>query len=342
LLQPGSVLLLSEQSSETGGDILANWQQAGVHVMLPLLSGDKLLGVYLLGRKLSGDIYQRREMDLLRTLANQATVAITNARLYEDIHAFSQELENRVQERTQELRDSVSVVYHELNSPITSIRGYTSLLLDGRAGPLNSRQTRFLGTVRRSIIRLMSLVADLSDMSKIDGGRLSLNIERVSLEEAVEEATSTYSHVIEEKGLQVSCSLAPEASFVLGDPQRVAQILTNLVSNACHFTPAGGRITVSAIRGNGYAEIAVHDTGIGIPEEEQDKIFGRFYRGDDPLVQEQPGTGLGLAITKSLVELHRGRIWVDSTPGKGSAFIFTLPLARRVQRQESKADPHDG
>jgi two-component system phosphate regulon sensor histidine kinase PhoR len=123
----------------------------------------------------------------------------------------------------------------------------------------------------------------------------------------------------------------------LGDPQRVAQILTNLVSNACHYTPAGGRITISAVRANGMSEIAVHDTGIGISEPEQDKIFGRFYRSSDPLVQEQPGTGLGLAITKSLVELHSGRIHVDSTPGEGSAFIFTLPLASQGERRELAA-----
>ncbi len=334
LLQHESIILPAEYESEREGDFISNWQEAGVQVMLPLLSGEKLLGVYLLGRKLSGDIYQRRELDVLRTLANQAAIAISNARLYEEIRAFSQVLENTVQERTQELRDSLSVVYHELNSPITSIRGYTALLLDGRAGDLNERQKRFLGTVRRSVMRLMRLVADLSDISKIDGGRLALATEPLNLEEIVEEATSTYSGIIEQKGLQVSSSVAPEASMVLGDPQRVAQILTNLVSNACHFTPAGGRITISAVRADGFSEIAVHDTGIGISEDEQEKIFGRFYRSSDPVVQEQPGTGLGLAITKSLVELHRGRIWVESAPGRGSAFIFTLPLAVQGEHRE--------
>jgi signal transduction histidine kinase len=246
-------------------------------------------------------------------------------------------LENKVQERTQELRDSLSVVYHELNSPITSIRGYTALLLDGRAGDLNTRQTRFLGTVRRSVMRLMRLVADLSDISKIDGGRMALTTEPLNLEEVVEEATSTYSGIIEQKGLQVSSYVAPEASLVMGDPQRVAQILTNLVSNACNYTPAGGRITISAVREDGMSEIAVHDTGIGVPQAEQDKIFGRFYRSSDPLVQEQPGTGLGLAITKSLVELHNGQIRVDSAPGRGSAFIFTLPLASQNERRNPTA-----
>jgi signal transduction histidine kinase len=337
LLQPGSVLLPAKNERERDVDLLANWQEAGVQVMLPLLSGEKLQGVYLLGHKLSGDIYQRRELDILRTLANQAAIAIANARLYEEIRALSQVLENKVQERTQELRDSLSVVYHELNSPITSIRGYTALLLDGRAGALNTRQTRFLGTVRRSVMRLMRLVADLSDISKIDGGRLALTSEPLNLEEVVEEATSTYSGIIEQKGLQVSSHVAPEASLVLGDPQRVAQILTNLVSNACHYTPAGGRITISAVRADGFSEIAVHDTGIGISEEEQDKVFGRFYRSSDPLVQEQPGTGLGLAITKSLVELHNGRIRVDSAPGRGSAFIFTLPLASQGVRRQLAA-----
>jgi signal transduction histidine kinase len=118
-----------------------------------------------------------------------------------------------------------------------------------------------------------------------------------------------------------------------GDPQRVVQILTNLVSNACRFTPAGGRITISSRRLNNSAEITIQDTGIGIHRDELAHIFGRFYRSDDPRVQEQPGTGLGLAITQSLVELHKGEIWVESEPGKGSSFTFTLPLAQEEPAQ---------
>jgi signal transduction histidine kinase len=129
-----------------------------------------------------------------------------------------------------------------------------------------------------------------------------------------------------EKGLQVNVSLAPDVAIVHGDPQRVMQILINLVSNACRYTPVGGQITISSCQVNGSAETTIHDTGIGIRKDELEHIFDRFYRSNDPMVRSQPGTGLGLSITKSLVELHGGRLWVESEVGKGSTFGFTLPI----------------
>jgi two-component system phosphate regulon sensor histidine kinase PhoR len=184
-----------------------------------------------------------------------------------------------------------------------------------------------LEAVQRSARRLVRLVSDLSDVSKIDDGRLAIHPEPLRLQAAVEETVDSLSSVIEEKGLRIDTVLDPETNVVLGDPQRVVQILTNLVSNACRYTPVGGQIKITSSRVNGSAEMTVRDTGIGIRPEELEHIFERFYRSDDPLVQEQSGTGLGLAITKSLVELHGGRLWVDSKVGQGSTFGFTLPLA---------------
>jgi signal transduction histidine kinase len=297
------------------------------------MSGRQLVGVYLLGRKLSGDIYQRGELDLLRTLANQAGVAIANARLYEQISAFSQEMEGRVREQTKEMRDFVSVVYHELSTPMTSIRGYTDLLLEEKAGPLGPKQRRYLGTIRNNVHRLARLVADLSDLSRIAEGRLTIHPKPVDLREAVEETVGLLSGVIEDKGLQVKAELAPEAEHVLGDAQRVAQILTNLVGNACRYTPAGGQIEISSHQADGRVEITIQDTGIGIGQEDLEYIFDRFFRSDDPLVQEQPGMGLGLAITRSLVELHGSELWVSSQIGKGSTFGFHLPAAEATNGQ---------
>jgi signal transduction histidine kinase len=331
LSRPGKLLLLYDHGHDDPA--LARWRQAGVRLALPLLMPGpsdalgKLVGLYLLGDKLSGDIYQRQELELLRTLTNQAAVAITNARLYEQVHAFSQELEAKVEERTKELRDFVSVVYHELSTPITSLRGYTALLLDGKAGPLTSRQTRYLNTTRRSVGRLLRLVGDLADISRIEDGRLTIRPEPLDLDQAVAETVSGLADVIEEKGLQVAVSMPAGDCMVQGDPQRLVQILTNLISNACRYTPAGGQIEIVAQVADGAVEIQVSDTGIGIEPGELDRIFERFYRSQDPLVQAQSGTGLGLAITKSLVELHGSRLWVDSVVGEGSTFGFSLPLA---------------
>ncbi len=330
--KPDRVILLGGESGEHSAlleDIPSSWREAGVQIALPLINGGKLLGIYLLGAKRSGDLYQRYELDLLRTVANQAATSIANARLYEKVRVFSQHLEEQVRERTQELRDFVSTVYHELCTPITTIQGYISLLLDCQVGPLTGNQQRFLESARVSVERLMRLVGDLSDISRIETGRLTIYPEPISLLQAVEETVNSLIPTIESKGLQVQIALSSDTATVRGDPQRVVQILTNLLSNACRYTPAGGRITIASSRRDGVAEITVSDTGIGIRKDEIDRIFDRFYRSDDPLVQGQSGTGLGLAITKSLVELHGGRVWVKSELGKGSTFGFTLPLATR-------------
>jgi signal transduction histidine kinase len=349
LLRPGMVLLLGREReraylpADVGvgvtqpSDAPAAWVQAGFQLVLPLVSGRKLVGVYLLGRKLSGDIYQRQELDLLRTLSNQAAVAIANARLYEEVHAFSQELEEKVRERTRELRDFFSAVYHELSTPITAMRGYTALVLDGKAGQLTEKQRGYMESVRRNVKRLMGLVGDLSDVSEIEDGRLTLHQEPLDLGVAITETVNSLSGIIEEKGLQLDVALAPEATVVQGDPQRVVQILTNLVGNACQYTPVGGQITIGADKIDGHAELTVRDTGIGIHEDELERIFERFYRSSDPLVQEHSGTGLGLAITKSLVELHGSHLWVSSILGKGSIFGFALRLAQPDDRVRLEA-----
>jgi signal transduction histidine kinase len=337
LFLPGKVILIGEAQREDelqgqqddrpplGQDAPLSWIEAGVQVVLPLMSGRQLVGVYLLGRKLSGDIYQRGELDLLRTLANQAGVAIANARLYEQVSAISQEMEAKVQEQMKELREFVSVVYHELRTPMTSIRGYSELLLEGKAGLLEPKQKRYLGRIHSNVRRLANLVADLSDLSQIADGLLAVHPEPVDLREAAEETVGLFSGTIEEKGLQVEIDLSPGAEYVLGDAQRVVQILTNLVGNACRYTPAGGQIRIASYPADGLVEMTVQDTGIGIRQEDLDRIFDRFFRSDDPLVQEQPGMGLGLAIARSLVELHGSELWVKSQVGSGSTFGFHLP-----------------
>lgn len=330
LARPGAVLLLH---GEEHGEALANsrtdlptWREAGVRVALPLVSADQLVGVYLLGKKLSGDIYQRQELNLLRTLGNQAAVAIANARLYEQVHAFSQELEEKVRERTKELRDFVSVVYHELSTPISSVSGYVAILLEEQGTILDDRAMGYLQTVSRNVSRLTRLVGDLADVARIEDGRLKVYPEPCDLSPAIDEVIVSLAGIIEEKGLQVSADVAPDANRVRGDRQRVVQILTNLVRNACRYTPAGGQIVISACREKRKARITVEDTGVGIQKEDLEHIFERFYRSQDPYVQQHRGTGLGLSITKLLVELHGSRLWVESTVGKGSAFTFFLPV----------------
>ncbi|HID89710.1 MAG TPA: response regulator, partial [Anaerolineae bacterium] len=225
----------------------------------------------------------------------------------------------------------VSTVSHELRTPMTSIKGYTDLLLMGAVGELTEQQRHFLTIIRHNADRLTALVNDLLDISRIESGRIELNLKPVSIRDVTDQVVSSLQPRASSQDLVLRVNMDPNLPAVWGDSDRIAQILVNLIGNAIQYTPPGGEITVSAqVRGE-MMEVSVSDTGIGISKENQEKIFDRFFRADDPLVQETPGTGLGLAITASLVEMHGGKIWVESELGEGSTFTFTLPLAEAVQ-----------
>ncbi len=221
----------------------------------------------------------------------------------------------------------ISTVSHELRTPMTSIKGYADLLMLGMAGPLSDQQKHFISIIRNNADRMVALVSDLLDISRIESGRVQLDLRAVHIHEVAEQVAHTLRGRAQSKGLALQVEVPADLPPVWGDSNRIAQILTNLISNAIQYTPPGGRITVSAHPNGDMLEISVADTGIGISKENQQKIFDRFFRADDPLVQETPGTGLGLPITASLVQMHGGQIWVESELGEGSTFTFTLPLA---------------
>jgi len=221
----------------------------------------------------------------------------------------------------------VSTVSHELRTPMTSIKGYTDLLYLGAAGEVNEDQRRFLGIIKSNVDRLTMLVHDLLDISRIETGRMRFDFKPLSMGQIINELLLAMRAQAEERDLQLVANVPADLPPVRGDHDRVTQILTNLVANACQYTPSGGQITVTVRFTDGFVQVDVADTGIGIATEDQQKIFERFFRADHPLVHETDGTGLGLPIVKSLVELHGGRIWVESELGKGSTFSFTLPVA---------------
>jgi len=224
----------------------------------------------------------------------------------------------------------ISTVSHELRTPMTSIKGYVDLLLLGSAGPLSEMQRRFLQIVKSNADRLKLLVDDLLDISRIESGRLQLDLRPVPLEAAVEAVVASLKARLDEKNQRLELDLPAFLPPVQADKDRLIQILMNLVSNAHKYTPEGGQIRIRACVEGEAVHVAVSDTGIGIPPEALPRIFERFYRVDDPRVQETPGTGLGLSIVKALVEMHGGRIWVESEVGRGSTFHFTIPIAREA------------
>ncbi|NQU31186.1 MAG: GAF domain-containing protein [Anaerolineae bacterium] len=226
----------------------------------------------------------------------------------------------------------VATVSHELRTPMTSIRGYVDVLLMGAAGALTENQVHFLEIIRNNTERLNVLVTDLLDISRIESGRITLAPQPVSLEEITKDVMDNVQSRSknDEKTMEFSLEITKELPTVNADPERLRQIINNLVENAYHYTPENGHIMVSVheVNGGDEVQINVQDDGVGISIEDQEQVFERFYRGEDPLVLATPGTGLGLAIVKQLVEMHKGRIWAESSGkvGEGSIFSFTLPV----------------
>ena len=237
------------------------------------------------------------------------------------------ETRNREVERINELKsDFLASMSHELRTPLNAIIGFSTLLSDQVAGPMNDEQQAFLRHVTTASKHLLALINDILDLSKIEAGRLELDPEVFVISDAVDEVLTT----IRPLALAKRIALEQSGEFqieIYGDRTRVKQILYNLLSNALKFTPADGRVLLQVQRNGTEAAITVTDTGVGIPRNELDAIFEKFHQVGHPRYRANEGTGLGLAITKRLVEQHGGRISVESEPGHGSSFRVTLPLA---------------
>jgi len=221
--------------------------------------------------------------------------------------------------------DFVSIVSHELRTPLTSIKGYLDLVLMRASGPINKQQESFLKIIKHNAERLHELVGDLLDISRIESGKIVLDVQVVSVPEIVNEVAGSLQKEFSDRDLTLTLDIPSNLPEVFGDRGRIAQILTNLLSNAYKYTHEGGTIVRGRVVGSAL-QIDVIDTGVGISAEDREKLFARFFRAEDTIVCQQPGSGLGLNITKSLVEIHGGEIWVESEPGVGSTFSFSLPL----------------
>lgn len=220
----------------------------------------------------------------------------------------------------------VATASHELRTPLTSIRGYVDMLLLDTFGSLNDPQREFLEIIKRNVGLLVDLIDELLDISRAEAGEIRLRREPVDVATAVEEVTRSLYSQFSERNIRLSLQIAADVPPTLADPQRLQQILVNLVGNACKYTLPGGYVAVTLSNGGDELQIDVRDSGVGIAEEAQPHIFTPFFRADNPLRDEVGGTGLGLNITRKLVELHGGRIWFTSKTGEGSTFSFTLPL----------------
>ncbi|HEX2226715.1 MAG TPA: ABC transporter substrate binding protein [Candidatus Binatia bacterium] len=284
-------------------------------------------------------------------LMNFRTAKALGKRLTENLHELYSGLEKKIEDRTHELAlaneklktldkmksDFVSHVSHELRTPLTAIKGAVDLMLREVAGPLTEKQIHYLTRVRSNTQHLAALINDLLDLSKIESGRIEVKSSRVSLSGLVHEVVETLRPVAAEKVIALEATVGEPSILISADRSKINQILTNLLGNAIKFTPGSGRVTVSA-SGNAKegVQVSVSDTGPGIPPEEREKIFDKFYQIGEAAGAKPKGTGLGLPICKALVELHGGRIWVESEANRGSTFHFTLPAETGQTRSPAR------
>jgi signal transduction histidine kinase len=297
---------------------------AGFRALLsvPLLREEQVIGSLSLNRKMPGE-FPSEVLEVLKTFATQSALAIQNARLFREIEDKSRQLEAASRHKSEFLAN----MSHELRTPLNAVIGFSEVLIQRMFGELNDKQDEYLKDIYASGQHLLSLINDILDLSKIEAGRMELAPAPFHLPTALENAVTLVKERAGRHGIALRLDIDPRLGEMVGDERKVKQVLLNLLSNAVKFTPEGGRISLKASRTDGTVEIAVTDTGIGIAPEDQAAIFEEFRQVGSDDARKQEGTGLGLTLAKKFIELHGGRIWVESEPGRGSTFTFTLPVA---------------
>ena len=320
-------------------DYLSSIPMSRAEIAVPLRQGELVVGV-LNVESPSVNSLNENDFRLLLLLSDQISVAIENASLYDYMRRQADKLEETVEERTAELAEAlesakiaerlktqfVADVSHELRTPLANIRLYIELLSFGNP----ERFEEYLGTLARETDRLVNLIEELLAISRLDSGASVPNPQPIDLNYLVRNLVEDRQRLLSERSLQVHLALNPQLPLLLADEQMISQTIANLLTNAMHFTKPGGSITITTrIRNEGekeWATLSIRDTGIGIPTEEQGRVFERFFRGSASRLLSVPGTGLGLAISKELIDLHYGKITLQSDGETGSEFIVWLPM----------------
>jgi len=303
-------------------------QQEGFRALLavPLLREDRIIGGLVVRRKTAGE-FPAPVVDLLQTFAAQSVLAIHNAQLFREIEDKGREIEIASKHKSEFLAN----MSHELRTPLNAILGYTELILDNIYGDVPEKIREVLERLTKNGHHLLGLINDVLDISKMEAGQLTLSLNDYSMEEVVQTVFTSVEALAMEKKLELKVMVPTDLTTAKGDEQRIAQVLLNLLGNAIKFTEEG-EVRVEVIISNESFLVSVSDTGPGLSEADQKKIFEEFRQADGSSTREKGGTGLGLSIAKRIVEMHGGSIWVESSLGEGSIFWFTLPV--RVEHQK--------
>jgi signal transduction histidine kinase len=296
---------------------------------VPMLREGVPIGVLILTRS-EARPFTDKQIELVTTFADQAAIAIKNVQLFDEIQDKSRQLEEASQHKSQFLAN----MSHELRTPLNAILGYTELMADGAYGEPSEKMLGILKRLEANGRHLLGLINDVLDLSKIEAGQLVLELSEYCVQDIAQTVRSTLEPLAADKKLAFKLELAPELPAGHGDGRRLTQVLINLVGNAIKFTDAG-EVAIKADANNGSFHVSVRDTGPGISAADQARLFQEFQQADNAITKKKGGTGLGLAISKRIIEMHGGKIWVESQPGQGSTFAFTLPVI--VERQVEAA-----
>lgn len=338
LAKDGTVVYDELAESSRYKSILRKYEAA---VSLPLKTEKEIVGVFLVGEKNSGDMFNQQDLRILEIVAPEVSVAIENAKSYEEISRFNVTLRNevkrathRLKEKNQQLRELdkakdefISMASHQLRTPLTAIKGYLSMLLDGDAGEIKVGQYDFINEAYSGANRMVGLINDLLNVSRMETGRFFLEPEDLDIEQIIKEEVQQLVNVAKEKGLYLKIDKKSDVPKVWADETKIRQVIMNFIDNAIHYTAKGG-VTAKYGKEQGYFVFSVKDTGIGVPKEQQKKLFEKFFRADNARHSRPDGTGLGLFLAKRVVEDHNGSIFFSSIEGQGSVFGFRLPLKK--------------
>jgi signal transduction histidine kinase len=297
-------------------------------LIIPLLRPDHIVGALVVRRKQPGE-FPQSAIDLLETFADQSVVAIQNANLFHEIEEKGKQLAVASQHKSQFLAN----MSHELRTPLNAILGYTELILDGIYGEAPEKAQAVLKRVESNGRHLLGLINDVLDLSKIEAGQLTLTLTDYSMKDVLYNVFSAVEPLANDKKLGFKVEAQPDMPKGFGDERRLTQVVLNLVGNAIKFSDTGA-VVIKATATNGSFTVAVQDNGPGISKADQGKIFEEFQQADNSATKKKGGTGLGLSISRRIVEMHGGRLWVESELGQGSVFQFTLPVQVEQQAKQ--------
>ena len=308
-------------------------------IVVPIIVKEIMNGFIITGSSLCSGKINEQNLEITSILANQIGTAIENVRLYQGLWNSQRELEIRIKNRTSELdtanrklkklnkmkSDFISLVSHELRTPLTSIKGYASILIDEKLGNLNPAQKERLAKISRHSSSLASLVNNLLDISRIESGKVEMNIEQVSIEEVLSGIVDVLNPQLQEKNLALKIEIPPDIIPVWVDRSQLERVFINLLGNAIKFSPEKAKIAINVLDKEDCIQVDISDTGIGIASDDLPKIFDEFYRADNSINKYKKGTGLGLSLVKRIIDVHNGKISVKSRLNRGSTFSFILP-----------------